>query len=71
MTKKYTKILCAGIIFMSVGHSNAMDEFEPYEPLPCDTYLDVPDLWQVDFLDSGSVAQSEASQQVLQAIERK
>jgi hypothetical protein len=69
MTKKYTKILCVCIIFMSVGHSNAMDEFEPYELLPCDTYLDVPDLWQVDFLDSGSVAQSEASQHVLQPIE--
>ena len=69
MTQRSTKILCSCIIFIFAGHSSAMDEFEPYDPLPEGAYFDAHDPWQFDFLDSYSVPQPEVSQQVLHSIE--
>lgn len=69
MTQRSTKILCSCIIFIFVGHSSAMDEFEPYDPLPEGAYFDAHDPWQFDFLDSYSVPQAEVLQQVLHPVE--
>lgn len=66
MTQRFTKIFCACIFFMAVGQSCAMEEFEPYDPLPEGAYFDAHDPWQFDFLDSYSVPQAE----VLHPIER-
>ncbi|HML19225.1 MAG TPA: hypothetical protein PKD74_01450 [Candidatus Dependentiae bacterium] len=59
MTQRSTKIFCACIFFMSAGQSFAMEEFEPYDPLPEGTYFDAHDPRQFDFLDSYSVPQAE------------